>query len=261
MTGDNQIEVLSNQAQQGDKEALSKLKYLASTPGESQAFAAFRLGLLHDSTGPMGTLNNLETAHTYYRQSAELGYPRAEFFLGNMYEFGEGVPQDWATAQDWYERAAKKGEVNSQMNLARIFQTGRSGIKNVELAAFWYLEAAKNGDELAATNLALMHLGGEVASPDINLVIGLLEFAVTKLDGVACFQLGRLYLEGRGVEQSYETALIHLFLADRLLPLGDNLQTTREYLARLLSNQEPSVCEFYAERANAYIHHVRGEVQ
>lgn len=259
--GDDQIKVLSGKAQQGDQAALSELKNLASTPGEFQARAAFRLGLLHDSTGPMGTLNNLETARGYYRQSAELGYPRAEFFLGNMYEFGEGAPQDWATARDWYERAAQKGEVNSQMNLARILQTGRGGFKDVEAAAFWYLQAATNGDEQAATNLAMMHLHGELKSPDMNLVIGLLEFAVTKLDGVACLELGRLYLEGREVEQSYENALIHLFLAEQLLKQGGNLDITKEYLAALLNNQDLSVRDFYVERAKAYINHVRGNIQ
>lgn len=261
MTDEDQIEILSGQARLGDKVALAKLEALASTPGLSQAIAAFRLGLLHDSTGPMGTLGNMETAHRYYRQSAELGYPRAEFFLGNLYEFGEGVPQDWATARNWYERAAQKGEVNSQMNLARILQTGRGGVKNIELAAFWYLEAAKNGDEEAATNLALMHLGGELGTSDMTLAIGLLEFAVSKLDGIACVQLGRLYLEGRGIEQSYEDALIHLSLAEQLLQDGNNLSATKKLLDELTSNQDASVRGFYSEQAKAYIQHVRGNVQ
>lgn len=258
MSAEDEIEFLSQQINIGNRKALEKLKQLADAPNEAQSKAAFRLGLMHDGTGPMGILNDFNEAQRYYRLAAELGHPKAQFFLGNMFEFGEGVPQDWEIARGWYERAAKSGELNAQMNLARILETGRGGVKDVEQAATWYLEAAKRGDAQAATNLAFMHLRNDLCSSDLNLAIQLFEFSATKLDGVACLQLGRMYLEGVAIERSYENAIMHLCLAKRLLPAGDNLDAAQEYLGMLMEGLDPSVMEHFVGKANDYIDYCRG---
>lgn len=255
------IELLSQEILQGNREALDNLTHLATTENKHQAVAAFRLGLLHDGTGPMGCLNDLDGARHFYHLAASLGYPEAQFFLGNMYEFGEGVPQDWAIAREWYELAANNGELNAQMNLARIYQKGRGCEKDATKAALWYLEAAKRGDEQAATNLALMHLNNEVDETDLELALQLLEFSATKLDGLACKILGEMYLSGSGVEQSYDNALIHLCLAKELLPAGSTLEVTKKLLDRVCEGQDPSVMDFFVEKSVAYIGHIRGSVQ
>lgn len=44
-----------------------------------------------------------------FRPLANQGNPRAQFFLGFMYDFGKGVPEDEIRAYAWYSIAAARG--------------------------------------------------------------------------------------------------------------------------------------------------------
>ncbi len=48
------------------------------------------------------------TAIPEWRPLAEQGNADAQFFLGVMYEIGEGVPQDYAQAHMWFNFAASR---------------------------------------------------------------------------------------------------------------------------------------------------------
>jgi len=43
-------------------------------------------------------------------KAAEQGYSKAQFELGNMYETGEGVAQDYIKAFMWFDLAASSAE-------------------------------------------------------------------------------------------------------------------------------------------------------
>ena len=47
-------------------------------------------------------------------KAAEQGHDRAQYTLGSLYEYGDGVPQDTKTAKDWYLEAAKQGHPEAQ---------------------------------------------------------------------------------------------------------------------------------------------------
>ncbi|MCK0139377.1 AAA family ATPase [Aliiroseovarius sp. F47248L] len=49
---------------------------------------------------------NAQAAVVAYILAASRGHPRAAYFLGQMYELGEGVPIDTVLARIWYEKAA-----------------------------------------------------------------------------------------------------------------------------------------------------------
>lgn len=253
------LNVLSQRIRQGDTVALKKLEKLASSHGEMQAEAAFSLGILFDSSlGPIGAQRDLHTARNFYQVAADLGHAKAQFFLGNMYEFSEGVDRDWSIARHWYALSAKQGERDAQMNLGRLLQTGRGGDIDPQQAAMWYLEAAKQGDELAATNLAFMHLDDEVSPQDHELAIKLLEYSVSKLDGAACLKLGKLSLTGEILDQDIENALKYLFLASKLLPEGENRSLAIGYLDTILRDLAPEVRTYFDEQSDSYIVHQRG---
>jgi hypothetical protein len=54
---------------------------------------------------------------------------------------------------------------------------------------------------------------------------------------------------------------MHLCLATRLLPEGENLNTAQEYLVILNEGQDPSVMKFFVEKAIGYIDSCRGLAQ
>ena len=95
------------------------------------------------------------------RKAANLGLPRAQFYLGKMYEMGEGgVKKDLAEARRWTERAATAGDARAMHNLALFYFKGEGGAKNSTTAANWFRKAADQGLVDSQFNLAQLYEGG-----------------------------------------------------------------------------------------------------
>jgi len=78
---------------------------------------------------------------------AEAGDPRAQEFIGILYEEGHGVPKDIGVALSWYERAAEGGDMAAQYNLGRIFLEGKLIEPDVERGRELLERAADQGDQ------------------------------------------------------------------------------------------------------------------
>ena len=60
-----------------------------------------------------------------FRQSAELGYAKAQTKMGEAYEFGgRGVPTNAALAVQWYQKAAEQGDTLGALRYAVCFYQG-----------------------------------------------------------------------------------------------------------------------------------------
>ncbi|CAN5232136.1 SEL1-like repeat protein [soil metagenome] len=95
------------------------------------------------------------------RKSANLGLPRAQFYLAKMYEVGEGgVKKDLSEARRWTERAATAGEPRAMHNLALYYYKGEGGERNSTKAASWFRKAADLGLVDSQFNLAQLYEGG-----------------------------------------------------------------------------------------------------
>lgn len=81
---------------------------------------------------------------------AEQGDARAQFYLGLLYENGDGVPTDYAKARQWYEKSAAQKGANAQFYLGLMCAFGRGGPIDLVEAHMWYSLAAGNGHEGAA---------------------------------------------------------------------------------------------------------------
>lgn len=73
---------------------------------------------------------------------AVAGDPRAQGMLGMMYEYGQGVPQDFALAVEWYTCAANQGEATAQYLLGLMYDLGRGVRIDVVQAQKWLILAA-----------------------------------------------------------------------------------------------------------------------
>ena len=95
------------------------------------------------------------------RKAANLGLPRAQFYLAKMYEVGEGgVKKDLTEARRWTERAATAGEPRAMHNLALYYYKGEGGERNSTKAASWFRKAADLGLVDSQFNLAQLYEGG-----------------------------------------------------------------------------------------------------
>ena len=57
----------------------------------------------------IGTYKDLQEAIGWFGTAARDGYADAQYYLGQMYEYGEGAAVDHENAYKWYSKAAERG--------------------------------------------------------------------------------------------------------------------------------------------------------
>ena len=92
------------------------------------------------------------TALREFRPLAEQGDVDAQYNLGVMYEYGEGINQDYKEAVKWYRLAAEQGEATAQGNLGGMYGNGQGVIQDNVMAHMWLDIGASNGSTNAAKN-------------------------------------------------------------------------------------------------------------
>lgn len=84
---------------------------------------------------------------------AKAGDPKAQTYVGEMFEQGLGTTPDYATALAWYRKAADQGYERAQMNLGSMYERGLGVEKNELEALNWYRKATVMGaDELVSSS-------------------------------------------------------------------------------------------------------------
>jgi TPR repeat protein len=73
--------------------------------------------------------------------------------LGNLYDDGHGVAQDFAKARELYEKAADKGSAEAMFNLGMLYDYGYGVAQDLAKAREWYEKAADKGDASAKARL------------------------------------------------------------------------------------------------------------
>ncbi len=82
------------------------------------------------------------TALREWRPLANQSNASAQFSLGNMYAWGQGVPQDYTEAVKWYRKAAEQGVAKAQNNLGFMYDNGQGIPQDYVQAHMWYNLAA-----------------------------------------------------------------------------------------------------------------------
>jgi TPR repeat protein len=77
---------------------------------------------------------------------ARQGNADAQYNLGDMYEYGQGVSQDYKTALKWYRLAAKQGDADAQYKLGVMYDAGKGVLQDYVRAHMWLNIAASSGE-------------------------------------------------------------------------------------------------------------------
>ena len=141
------------------------------------------------------------------REPAEIGNSEAQLYLGYMYDYGYGVPEDKIEAVKWYSQAAVQGNAVSQNNLGLLYSKGVGLAQDLEMSADWFRMAAVQGNAMGQNNLGLSYLRGSGVSKNEGRAVKW--FLQSAQQGFAPAQnnLGFVYQHGKGVEINYKTAL------------------------------------------------------
>ena len=89
---------------------------------------------------------DFETALRLWRPLAEQGNAKAQVYVGDIYNIGKGVPQDYTDAAKWFHKAAEQGDVTAQSVLGNLYLLGDGVRQDDAEAVKWYRLAAKQGD-------------------------------------------------------------------------------------------------------------------
>ena len=174
---------------------------------------------------------------------ADQGDAHAEFMLGAMYNFGEGVLQDYARASLWYRKAADQGVAGAQYNLGVMYDTGQGVTQDHAVALQLYRAAADQGMAGAQYNLALSYAQGLGVPRDYKAAAELYRQAADQGFAAGQLNLGALYQNGDGVPMDYVQAYMWYTLAVAAFPPGadgDRAARNRDQVARRMSPDEIS---------------------
>lgn len=95
---------------------------------------------------------NYATSLQVWLPEAKAGDPKAQTYVGEMFEQGLGTTPDYETAVAWYRKAAEQGFERAQMNLGSMYERGLGVEKNELEALNWYRKATGMGaDELVSS--------------------------------------------------------------------------------------------------------------
>jgi hypothetical protein len=83
-------------------------------------------------------------------EAANKGDATAQYILGNMYEIGLDVPQDYVEAVKWYRKSAEQGDYVGQCRLGHMYSNGRGVPQDYVEAHKWYnLAASRSAGKIA----------------------------------------------------------------------------------------------------------------
>lgn len=106
------------------------------------AQADFDSGMYAYSTG------NYDDAAREFQDCADRGEVQGEYYIGLLYEEGQGVPRDYKIALAWYTKAANRGDVDAAFALGRMYSLGLGVEQDRARAYAWYGRAARGGHYL-----------------------------------------------------------------------------------------------------------------
>ncbi len=157
---------------------------------------------------------NYAAALQLYRSLADKGNAIAQDSLGDMYNYGKGVPQNQAEAEQWYRLAAKQGLAKAQNNMGFLSMLKALRTGDYSESVKWYRLSAGQGDAHGQLALGGAYKSGlGVPQNYVEAAKWFLRAAEQGKDSAAWYMLGLAYARGQGVPQDYIRAYKWLNLA------------------------------------------------
>ena len=157
--------------------------------------------------------NTSEKVLKLYEKSALLGNIKAEYLLGNYYQYGNRITLDNEKARKMYELAARQGDAQSQVTLGNMYQNGDLGY-DAKKAFYWYDQAALSGNLLGLLEQGKAYERGIGTIRDLNLAIKTLRKASNLGNILSKKELGRILVNSRDNKDVEEAINLLIEVAD-----------------------------------------------
>ncbi|MDE7414431.1 MAG: sel1 repeat family protein [Muribaculaceae bacterium] len=130
----------------------------------------------------------------------------AQFYIGNLYFWGEGVAQDQQEAVKWYKRAGEQGHQWAQCILGGIYFDGLIVTQDYQEALNWYKKSANQGNSMAEVGVGNIYANGFGVTRDDKEAVKWYRKAANRGYAKGQFYLGVMYYYGFGVEKDFREA-------------------------------------------------------
>ena len=142
-----------------------------------------------------------------YQLSAGQDNADAQYALGLMYYYGEGVAENISKALAYFEKSASQGHDSAQTSLAEIYHFGKKGIERDHLKAMeLYKKAAIKNNDQALYQLARLYKKGDVVKQDYVKAIEFYQRISDPKSYNVFHELASFHDEGKGVIQDHDVA-------------------------------------------------------
>ena len=168
----------------------NELDKLTKLAENSDAEALFKLGQLYQRGDVVE--QNYAKAIEFYQKAAELKYDEALFALGRCYYFGIGVKQNYNEAMNYFLKSAKNGNSKSQEFVAQMYYDGSGVEQNYYKAFDYYFKAAAGNNGSAQFSVGYMLAEGIGVKQNIELAKKYLEISAENGNSDAQNYLGKI---------------------------------------------------------------------
>jgi len=160
--------------------------------------------------------DDYSSAVTVFRQLASVRDPSAEFFLGEVYQYGRGVDQSIEEAVRWYRRAESRAlgpksfgterrrsdcadrravhQGQAMYRLGLFHEHGQGVAKDISEAHGYYWDASVQCHNGAALRLGRMRLADGYDAKNVDAAVTLFRRAAKRREAEAMYALGTIYV-------------------------------------------------------------------
>ena len=182
---------------------------------QGDAEAQCKIGEMYDQGD--GVVQNFAEAKKWLRRAAEQGHAQAQAHLGNIYRLGAaGEQENFAEALIWYRKAAEQRHLGAMNDIGQMYMWGGNRLKrDRQEAVRWYRKAAELGWPFSQFNLGMAYGKGKGVKKDKNEAEKWLRLSVQHPEATPIMmnEVGLAFYHGKKVPRNYNEAAFWFYLA------------------------------------------------
>ncbi|MBR3572180.1 MAG: SEL1-like repeat protein [Bacteroidales bacterium] len=205
-----------------DRQEAYKWYYSAATLGNEEA--QFQVGLMYEYGE--GVRKNMKEAAKWFRVSASKNHLSGLFSSGCCYYYGDGTKVNKKWAFQCFQKAAAAGHVGAKCMIGYHYFNGYAVEENEEEAVRWFKMAASGNYVPAIFMLGYCLYNGKGVTEDKSAALGYFQQAAKDDYAKAIFMIGEYYHNGIVVEKDDNEAIKYY---ERASKLGESMADNAIY--------------------------------
>jgi TPR repeat protein len=155
-----------------------------------------------------------DKAFGIWKPLAERGNLRAQYWLAQLYFFGQGTEKNDVLAAKWYETAAKRGHLIAMFKLASLYARGDGVPYSERRVVYWYTQAANRGHLQSALTLAGYYTRGAYVTQHEGKARFWYRRAAMMGSSVGVMKLAQNLMSSKRIPRDYRRAYTWLLIAE-----------------------------------------------